>query len=198
MARGIVVGPANTEADWAGARKCILELFDWIRECTNFDVPQHLSDARQEIADLRTYYAPPCRRLFVGRINGRVVATIGMKLDPDGRAEVRRVWTRRSARGRGISYRLMQRVVKEAEHLGARCLWLRTAPAFMQAAQRLYVRSGFQPVSLYQWPAGAGEVEVLEMERALAGFSREAHETLRYSTASSRSSNSPRKGDGVR
>jgi len=170
MARGIVVGPATTEADWVGARKCILELFDWILECTAFDVLQHLADARQEIADLRTYYSPPFRRLFVGRIDGRVVATMGLKLDADGRAEVRRVWTRRSARGRGISHRLLQRVTKEAERLGARCLWLRTAPTFMLAAQRLYVRSGFQPVTFYQWPAGAGEVEVLEMERGLASF----------------------------
>jgi GNAT superfamily N-acetyltransferase len=185
LARGIVVGPATTEADWAGARKCVLELFDWIFECTGFNVPQHLADARDEVADLRAYYSPPGRRLFVGRIDGRVVATMALKLDSDGRAEVRRVWTRRSARGRGISFRLLQRVAKEAERLGARCLWLRTAPAFMHAAQRLYVRTGFQPVSLCQWPAGAGEVEVLEMERGLAGFSREIREARSF-------------GDGVR
>jgi GNAT superfamily N-acetyltransferase len=167
MASGIVVGPATTEADWAGARECLVELFDWILECTTFDVRAHLAEARQEIDDLRGYYAPPHGRLLVGKIDGRVMATMGLKLESDGRAEVRRVWTRRAARGRGISRRLLQRIAEDAQAMGARCLWLRTAPAFMQAAQRLYLRSGFQPVTCYHWPAGAGQVEVLEMERTL-------------------------------
>ncbi len=84
--------------------------------------------------------------LVVPEAQGPALRMAGMgalrRLD-EQRAELKRIYLRPGFRGLGLGALLMQRLVDDARDFGYRQLCLDSAP-FMQEAQALYTRHGFQ------------------------------------------------------
>lgn len=80
---------------------------------------------------------------FVARLDGEAVGCGGIAID-DGFAEVKRMYVRPRARGRGVARTILTRLEQEAGRRGARRVVLETGDA-QQAAIRLYERAGFTP-----------------------------------------------------
>jgi ribosomal protein S18 acetylase RimI-like enzyme len=96
--------------------------------------------------------------VLVAVLDGRVVGTVTFAPagspfneagDPDG-AAIRMLGVAADARGRGVGEALVRACAERARALGARRVWLHTEP-FMDAAQRLYARLGFERAPERDW-----------------------------------------------
>lgn len=95
----------------------------------------------------RAYTAPRCA-YFVVELDGRVVGGGGVAPldggDPDT-CELRKMYFLPEARGLGAGEALMRHCLTAARELGFRRCYLETLTG-MDAAMRLYARTGFRPV----------------------------------------------------
>lgn len=89
---------------------------------------------------LQAIFAPHIL-FFVARLNGAAVGCGGVALFSDF-AEVKRMYIRPSARGRGVAQALLKRLEAEARSAGLLLLRLETGDR-QEAAMRLYERAGF-------------------------------------------------------
>ena len=86
-------------------------------------------------------------RFFLARLNGAAIGCGGMALFDDF-AEVKRVYVREAARGRGVAQALLTRI--EMETRVARFVVLRLETGERQtAALRFYARAGFRPCAAF-------------------------------------------------
>jgi len=95
-----------------------------------------------------TELAPPRGRYLVGRIDGEIVAGGGVRILEPGIGEVKRMYVVPARRRRGIAAALLQALEDEARVMGCTRLRLDTGPK-QPHAQRLYLRSGYDPVPDY-------------------------------------------------
>jgi putative acetyltransferase len=86
-------------------------------------------------------------RFFVARIGGAAVGCGAVALF-DGYAEVKRMYTREPARGRGVGKALLARIENEARGAGKPVLRLETG-TLQAAAIGLYAGYGFQPCDAF-------------------------------------------------
>lgn len=84
----------------------------------------------------------PHIRFFLARLDGEAVGCGGVALFDDF-AEVKRMYVRDAARGRGVAQALLARIEVETRAAGLANLRLETGDQ-QQAAMRLYTRAGFQ------------------------------------------------------
>src|SRR5271165_1753326 len=84
----------------------------------------------------------PHIRFFLARLDGEAVGCGGAALFADF-AEVKRMFVRDAARGRGVAQALLGRIELEARRAGLAVLRLETGDR-QEAAMRLYVRAGFR------------------------------------------------------
>lgn len=84
----------------------------------------------------------PDIRFFIARVNGGGVGCGGVALAGDY-AEVKRMYTREAARGRGVGKALLARIEAEARHAGNRVLMVETG-IHQRAAIGLYEKWGFR------------------------------------------------------
>jgi putative acetyltransferase len=92
----------------------------------------------------------PNVRFFVARLNGLAAGCGGVALFDDY-AEVKRMYTRPAARGRGLAKALLRRIEDEAQAAGKLVLRLETGP-YQREALGLYRDAGFEsrgPFGLY-------------------------------------------------
>jgi putative acetyltransferase len=89
----------------------------------------------------------PHVRFFLARLNGAAVGCGGVALFA-GFAEVKRMYVRDAARGRGVGQALLARIETEARQAGFTLLRLETGDR-QPAAIRLYTRAGFQPCAAF-------------------------------------------------
>jgi putative acetyltransferase len=83
----------------------------------------------------------PHIRFFLARLNGNAIGCGGVALFADF-AEVKRMYVREAARGRGVAQALLKRLEAEARGAGLSALRLETGDR-QHAAMRLYERAGF-------------------------------------------------------
>src|SRR5262249_7136100 len=83
----------------------------------------------------------PHVRFFLARLDGAAVACGGVALF-DGYAEVKRMYTRPAARGRGVAKAVLGRLEEEARGAGKTTLRLETGQ-YQPEAVGLYRRAGF-------------------------------------------------------
>jgi ribosomal protein S18 acetylase RimI-like enzyme len=112
-----------------------------------------------ELADLPGDYAPPDGALFVvsnrdlspearSAQGDRLIATIGLRPCEGSICEMKRLYVRPEARGRGLAKLLVTRVLEEAERIGYNEIRLDTLP-MMGDAQALYESLGFEDIAPY-------------------------------------------------
>ena len=89
--------------------------------------------------------APPTGLFLVARRAGAPVGCAGLKLHPDGIAEIKRMWVSPGARGLGLARRMLRALETHAREAGATALRLDTNGALTEA-QALYRREAFSEI----------------------------------------------------
>jgi putative acetyltransferase len=167
----IHIAPAASGADLDVARTLFLEYVhapDWEAGFAAYLAQQ---DFRAELAALPGVYAPPRGALLLAWIGDQPAGCIAYKpLEPPGICEMKRLYVRPAARGRGVAEQLVRRLLLTAREAGYRRMRLDTLPS-MGAAQRLYVRLGFMDITPYCSNPVPG-ARFLEVDLALAAPAR--------------------------
>lgn len=101
-----------------------------------------------ELNELPGDYAPPRGALFVATEGNRYLAMIALRPMEETIGEMKRLYVRPEARGRGLARRLIDTLCEEARRLGYSELRLDTLP-MMGDAQALYEACGFVDIEPY-------------------------------------------------
>jgi GNAT superfamily N-acetyltransferase len=117
----------------------------------------------EELATLPGKYAPPDGRLLLARDGAAVMGCVGLRRVDATTGEVKRLYVRPAARGRGLGGELARRVVAAAREIDYRRLVLDTLEP-MAEARRLYGVLGFREIPAYYANPLAG---VIYMELVL-------------------------------
>jgi len=102
----------------------------------------------KEIAGLPGAYAPPRGRLFLAFDGDDAIGCIALRPLGDDVCEMKRLYLRSSARGKGVGRMLADRILEEARAIGYRTMRLDTLP-IMREARALYESLGFKPIAPY-------------------------------------------------
>ena len=137
----LYVRPA-TGADIPHVREMLREYVEWI----GLDLAFQEIDA--ELSGLPGEYAPPRGALFVAVEGERHLGMIALRPLDGSIAEMKRLYVRPEARGRGLARRLIARLCDEGKRLNYTELRLDTLPK-MGEAQALYETYGFVDIEPY-------------------------------------------------
>ena len=118
----------------------------------------------EEVADLPGKYSPPSGRLYLARVHGETVGCIALRPIEEGICEMKRLFLRDSARGKGIGVALIEKVISDAVEIGYERMRLDTYPPKMGKAVSLYEAHGFYEIPAYYHNPHDG---VLFMEKVL-------------------------------
>jgi ribosomal protein S18 acetylase RimI-like enzyme len=118
------------------------EYVDWIGLDLAFQ------EIEAELSGLPGDYAPPRGALFVATEGATHVGMIALRPCDDTRCEMKRLYVRPAARGRGLARQLVTAICDEARRLGYEEIRLDTLP-MMGDAQSLYVSCGFVDIPPY-------------------------------------------------
>jgi GNAT superfamily N-acetyltransferase len=144
----------RTAGDLAAVRGLFVEYRHWLashREVTAFPdevLRRGLTWLDDEIRLLPGSYGPPGGDLFLAVEDGEPVGCGALRLWSPGVAEVKRVYVRPRARGRGLGARLTKAILRRARRLGYSRVVLDTLPR-MEPAIRLYRKLGFAEIPAY-------------------------------------------------
>ncbi len=104
----------------------------------------------EEIADLPGPYSPPRGRLMVAVSGDVPLGCIGIRPHEGESCEMKRLYVRPWARGRGVAQLLVTTAIDTARELGYQEVLLSTVPGSMDAARRVYRQSGFEPADPFR------------------------------------------------
>jgi GNAT superfamily N-acetyltransferase len=120
----------------------------WVRERIKDELgiiipteADHLTAVLEELLELGG-------RLYVAEVDGDPVGVGGLKLLGDTGGEIKRMFVRPTAQGRGIGRAILQQLIDDARELGCETIYLESA-SFMHAAHALYRSVGFVPTDSY-------------------------------------------------
>lgn len=154
----VEISLATTPADIEAARSIFREYEQWLGMSLCFQ------SFEEELATLPGKYAPPEGRLYLARTAGETVGSIALRKIEEGVCEMKRLYLRESARGKGVGKALIEKVLAEAVEIGYRKMRLDTYPPKMSKAVSLYEAYGFYKIpAFYDNPHD----DVLFMEKIL-------------------------------
>jgi putative acetyltransferase len=103
----------------------------------------------KELASLPGDYAPPEGRLLLAEDGSQVVGCVALhKLEP-GICEMKRLYLRPAARGKGFGRVLADRIIAEARQIGYQRMRLDTVEPVMKDAVAMYRKLGFKEIAPY-------------------------------------------------
>ena len=137
----VTIRPARP-TDIPDVRQMLEEYVRWIGLDLAFQ------EIEEELAGLPGEYAPPRGTLFVAEDNGRLIGMIGVRSFEGAICEMKRLYVRPEARGRGLAKQLIAAALDEARRLRYSEIRLDTLP-MMGDAQSLYVALGFADIPPY-------------------------------------------------
>jgi putative acetyltransferase len=91
-------------------------------------------------------YSEPNSMYFVVELNDKIIGGAGIAPLANGSAEIcelQKMYFLPETRGLGIGSKMMEVCLEKAKNLGFKKCYLETMP-YMEAAQKLYVKSGFE------------------------------------------------------
>ena len=118
----------------------------------------------EELANLPGKYAPPDGRLFLARHDEEIAGCIALRPLEEEICEMKRLFLRESARGKGVGVAMIERVIADACEIGYERMRLDTYPPKMGKAVSLYEAHGFYAIPPYYHNPHEG---VLFMEKML-------------------------------
>lgn len=95
----------------------------------------------------------PGGQMLLATLDGEPVGSVGLRRINDRTAELKRMFVRPPARGRGIARELLAACEQQARDLGYEQLWLETGTMQPEAVS-LYLSSGYEPVEAFGQYAG--------------------------------------------
>jgi len=119
-----------------------------------------------EVAGLPADYAPPAGRLLLALSGDEAVGCVALRPFNHGRAEMKRLFLRPGARGKGAGKQLVVTLIDLAREIGYRSILLDTLPDRMASAIHLYKSLGFREIDSYKSKPVEG---TLYMELPLSG-----------------------------
>ena len=149
---------AITEQQVADARALFREYEAWLGMSLCFQ------NFEEEVASLPGKYAPPSGRLYVAYDAREPIGCIALRGIEPGICEMKRLFLRDAARGKGVGVRLIEQVISDARGIGYEKMRLDTFPPKMGKAVSLYEAHGFYEIPAYYDNPHDG---VLYMEKAL-------------------------------
>lgn len=110
-----------------------------------FQVPydKHVAAALTNIDD---HYKQPMSVMFIARMDGRIIGTIGLREEDMGKARLVHQYVDADCRRKGIGAKLLDSALVYCRVCGYKKVELQTAP-WMHQAQRLYHSRGFRETS---------------------------------------------------
>ena len=153
----------TTAADIEDAKALFSEYHEWLGEvvCSR--------SLGQETAELPGVYAPPGGRLLIARgDDGAALGIIGVRPFAEGICEIKRLFVRPAARGKGVGRELADAALAAARAMGYEAARLTTLPDSMGVALAFYREQGFVEVEpFYDHSHVAEGIDMLFMELEL-------------------------------
>lgn len=137
------VARVEDEGAWAAFEALVHEYLSSLSFSLDF---QNVTD---ELSNLAAEYGPPSGAAFLATEDGAAVGCVAIRQLSVEVAELKRMFVRPAARGRGHGRRLCEVALGEACRLGYSEVRLDTV-ASMQAAGHLYEAFGFRPIAAYR------------------------------------------------
>jgi ribosomal protein S18 acetylase RimI-like enzyme len=135
---------ADRRADVAEVR----QLFEEYAQSLGVDLSfQGFGD---ELASLPGAYSAPGGRLLLAGDEARAVGCVGVRWLESGICEMKRLYVRPEARGRGVARKLAEAAIAFGKSANYHAMRLDTLPT-MAAAQELYRQLGFRDVAPYRY-----------------------------------------------
>jgi putative acetyltransferase len=135
--------PARTAAQLSDARDLFLEY----ESAIGFDLC--FQDFDREVAELPGEYAPPRGALLLAMAEERPVGCVALRALDERTCELKRLYVRPVARGRGVGRLLCETVIAEARSRGYDRMRLDTVPQMAEAIA-LYRALGFTATGPYR------------------------------------------------
>jgi putative acetyltransferase len=140
---GSVVIQAQSDLEYAAARALFEEY------AARLGVDLGFQGFAAELNQLQHMYAPPAGCLLLARDDGRFIGCIGVRQFSADCCEMKRLYVKDAARGRGLGRTLVLAAIEAATSIGYRRMLLDTL-ADMLAARRLYAQLGFRDCEPYR------------------------------------------------
>jgi len=118
----------------------IIELVDAVWREHGFSLMIEIEE--RHLLDPGRYFRDQNGEFWVAREDGRMVGTVGFKID-NGIAEMKTLYVKADARGKGLGTRLSLMSIDAAKKNGAKLMELWSDTRFLEA-HRLYERLGFK------------------------------------------------------
>jgi len=161
---------ACTDTDWYEAAALLYDHVEWMRGFTDFDPVAEQPTLVGELDHFADHYASVDAAVFLAHWRAIAVGTVAIHFHHDGDAELKRMYLRPVARGRGIADALIDAAVATAATHGCHTVWLETVRGTMEPAIAVYRRNGFTQTTARQ--PTLRMVGVVVMERPIATASR--------------------------
>lgn len=141
-ARQIKIEIASSPADFAAGAALISEYREEFYEILR------LQNIDQELQELEQRYSPPNSQFFLLKEAESVLASAILKRFSEDAVELKRMYLKSEARGKGYGKLLLAHCIQKAKDLGFQRMVLDTEPV-MTDAIKLYEKFGFQRRDAY-------------------------------------------------
>jgi GNAT superfamily N-acetyltransferase len=138
----ITVHRATTDAHWHEATALLHDYVEWVRGWTGVDPVAEQPQLQAELGALADHYSTDDAAFYLAVWQALAVGAVAIRVQPDGSSELKRMFVRPVARGRGIADRLIEAAVDGATERRCHTVWLETLRV-MAPAIAVYRRNGF-------------------------------------------------------